>query len=353
MDTKTICLRTPRFAPSQPHTRTITAPLLNHGIPPDCSICERIFDTFTATSSKPEHLSADEILAHGPLLLKPCAGHGLLFARIIQDTEKQGFMVRLDLTYLRMSKDRNSPSTCFWLQDCRFFVAHDYVLLKTDTKINQSGCGLLPNRDWIDSGLPKLWKEKCLKYHGDECERPLKKYSLPNTTPTWLVDVYELRLVSGRPELPYVALSYRWGQMAGLQLQNASIVDFQKSFALSLLDNQIPHTVRNAIDVVKLLGERYMWVDTLCISQDDSLTKLRAIDSMGAYYANAIVTIVAADGDANYGLRGLKGLSHKRDLNLDPLVVDFGKEYKLVNTDIGYDEGEWACSPYFKRAWTF
>ncbi|TID24208.1 HET-domain-containing protein [Venturia nashicola] len=60
-----------------------------------------------------------------------------------------------------------------------------------------------------------------------------------------------------------------------------------------------------------------MWVDTLCISQYDSLTKSREIGLMGAIYANAIVTIVAADGDdTNYGLRGFKGLSDQRDHTL-------------------------------------
>ncbi|KAE9982747.1 hypothetical protein BLS_005489 [Venturia inaequalis] len=332
----------------------MTAPLLNHVIPPDCSICQRIIDAFTAPSSKPKNPFVDEIVAHGPLLLKPCAGHGLLFAGLIQDAGQESFNENMDSVYLKMDFFGQSPVTTFGLHGRGIYLRREYMLLKTDMKINQSGCGKLPNRNWIDSGLPKLWKEECLKHHGDECERPLKRYTIPNTTPTWLVDVYELRLVSGRPELPYVALSYRWGQTAGLRLQNASIVDFQKSFTLPHLDNRIPHTIRNAMDVVKLLGERYLWVDTLCISQDDTLTKSREIDLMGAYYANAIVTIVAADGeDADYGLRGFEGLSQKRDLDLDALAVDFGKEYKLVNTDIGYGEGKWACSPYFKRAWVF
>lgn len=75
---------------------------------------------------------------------------------------------------------------------------------------------------------------------------------------------------------------------------------------------------------------------------------------MGSIYANAIITIVAADGeDANYGLRGFKGLSRNRDLDLDALIIDFGKICKLINADIGSGKGRWACSPYSKRAWVF
>lgn len=118
--------------------------------------------------------------------------------------------------------------------------------------------------------------------------------------------------------------------------------------------SQIPETIRNAIEVVKLLGERYLWVDTLCISQDDKETKSREIDSMAAIYANAILTIVAAEGgNSDYGLRGLKEISQQRDIDMDTLVVDFGEEYKLINVDVGDGRGKWASSPYFTRGWVF
>lgn len=207
---------------------------------------------------------------------------------------------------------------------------------------------------WIDLNIPKIWKNKCRENHGDECELPLKLYNLPNITPTWLVDVDSLALIPGRPDICYVALSYRWGRTAGLQSRKSSVLEFQKPYALSVLMSQIPETIRNAIEVVKLLGERYLWVDTLCISQDDKETKSREIDSMAAIYANAILTIVAAEGgNSDYGLRGLKEISQQRDIDMDTLVVDFGEEYKLINVDVGDGRGKWASSPYFTRGWVF
>jgi hypothetical protein len=191
-------------------------------------------------------------------------------------------------------------------------ILQNIVVLNSGTEANWFGRRQIANRSWIDPALLRLWKDRCHKIHGEDCERPLKAYSLLTVIPTWLLDMHNLRLVPGRPGASYVALSYRWSQTARLQLQNALILEFQKPHALSACLSQIPDTIRNAIDVVKLLGESYMWVDSLCISQDDNRIKIREADSMGAIYANAAITIVAADGeDASDGLRGLEGLSKK------------------------------------------
>ena len=80
-------------------------------------------------------------------------------------------------------------------------------------------------------------------------------------------------------------------------------------------DIEIPKTIRHAIELVGLLGERYLWVDRLCICQDDEETKASQIDIMGDIYGNALVTIIAASGwDANHGLRGIEGITGPRNL---------------------------------------
>jgi Heterokaryon incompatibility protein (HET) len=74
-----------------------------------------------------------------------------------------------------------------------------------------------------------------------------------------------------------------------------------------------PNTVKDAIDLVESLGERYLWVDSLCIVQDDDEWKCSQINNMASIYANSHLTIIAADGDSSdYGLRGLRGISGPR-----------------------------------------
>lgn len=62
------------------------------------------------------------------------------------------------------------------------------------------------------------------------------------------------------------------------------------------------------MSLVKTLGERYLWVDALCIVQDDPVQKHLDIQRMDFIYSKAFATIVAMHGkDADAGLPGVRG----------------------------------------------
>lgn len=64
----------------------------------------------------------------------------------------------------------------------------------------------------------------------------------------------------------------------------------------------MPVTIQDAISLCAQLGERYLWVDSLCIVQDTP-DKHSQIQQMDQIYHNAALCIVAATGrDANAGL---------------------------------------------------
>jgi hypothetical protein len=68
----------------------------------------------------------------------------------------------------------------------------------------------------------------------------------------------------------------------------------------------LPKTIRDAIDLVRALKERYLWVDALCLVQNDQADMQKGIDIMDIIYERAVMTIVAASGDsANSGLPGV------------------------------------------------
>lgn len=60
----------------------------------------------------------------------------------------------------------------------------------------------------------------------------------------------------------------------------------------------LSQTVQDAILVTRKLGVRYLWVDALCIVQDDESSKNKEIDRMGKVYANAVLTISASSSQS-------------------------------------------------------
>ncbi|KAI1447075.1 HET-domain-containing protein [Annulohypoxylon stygium] len=118
--------------------------------------------------------------------------------------------------------------------------------------------------------------------------------------PSRLIDCRTLKLVKvSKSPCTYFALSYVWGQKP-----HEHYSSHPKSLA------EFPRTIRDAIQVTKQLGYRYLWVDRYCIDQDDWNEKHRQIHDMGSIYNNASLTIIAAAGaDPSYGL---PGVSRKR-----------------------------------------
>lgn len=116
-------------------------------------------------------------------------------------------------------------------------------------------------KEWIR--VCNLTHETCRRLNTD---KPGEK--LVAAMPTRLVDLGNpLRLVEsgGIKPSPYVALSHCWGKTETLCTTTKSITEFMESMDL----NSLPETFRNAIQVTRGIGIRYLWIDSLCIIQDD------------------------------------------------------------------------------------
>lgn len=89
----------------------------------------------------------------------------------------------------------------------------------------------------------------------------------------------------------YTALSYCWGGSRLFQTTKALYYDFQREINLE----EMPRTLLDAVTVTRNLGIRYLWIDALCIIQDDLLDLVSEIDKMTDIYKNATV-VIAAEG---------------------------------------------------------
>lgn len=88
----------------------------------------------------------------------------------------------------------------------------------------------------------------------------------------------------------YIALSYCWGEPQLITLTARSLDIFKEGIDMQIL----PRTIQDAITVTRGLRQQYLWVDALCIFQDDEDAKARDISEMHDIYKNAFLTICAS-----------------------------------------------------------
>jgi hypothetical protein len=89
---------------------------------------------------------------------------------------------------------------------------------------------------------------------------------------------------------PYAALSYCWGGDQPIKAATKTITNLMQSIEFTAL----PATLRDAVVATDALGLRYLWIDALCIIQDDNDNKAIEIASMPLIYSRATITIVAS-----------------------------------------------------------
>ncbi|KAJ5918102.1 HET domain protein [Penicillium verhagenii] len=90
----------------------------------------------------------------------------------------------------------------------------------------------------------------------------------------------------------YIALSYIWGiRPQPVQLMKENIQKLKDSIDY----DELPKTIQDVIRVAQGLGVQYVWVDALCIVQDDGDFKKEQIGQMKNIYGNAYLTVQAGN----------------------------------------------------------
>jgi len=91
-------------------------------------------------------------------------------------------------------------------------------------------------------------------------------------------------------EATYAALSHCWGKSRQFTTTTATIEQHKLNIELSLL----PKTFQDAIVFCQKLRIEYLWIDSLCIVQDDRADWELEAAKMGSIYENAFITLAAA-----------------------------------------------------------
>ncbi|KAH6659131.1 heterokaryon incompatibility protein-domain-containing protein [Truncatella angustata] len=92
----------------------------------------------------------------------------------------------------------------------------------------------------------------------------------------------------------YIALSYCWGQESFLKSTKENIASFHKEIRWDML----PPLFQDVVRIAKGLDVPFVWIDSLCIVQDDELDWKIQAPKMGDIYANAFLTVAAASSSS-------------------------------------------------------
>ncbi|KAF2114348.1 heterokaryon incompatibility protein-domain-containing protein [Lophiotrema nucula] len=168
-----------------------------------------------------------------------------------------------------------------------------------------TGCPPIPSADSLEAHKrTSSWLARCLKnYDGrhGHCVTSISGERFPRL-PTRVIDVgsntdgTSVRLIESHGlSARFWALSHCWGSpdKQPLKTTKATLSDRLVDIGLESL----PKTFRDAITFTRNQGVRYLWIDSLCIIQDDTSDWERESKSMAAVYEQAEVVIVSADAE--------------------------------------------------------
>lgn len=159
----------------------------------------------------------------------------------------------------------------------------------------QIGFPVLPQSNEFRFTLIRRWIKWCDKKHS--CNNLHGK-----DMPSRLIDVGTSladtpRLVSGKgmTQSKYIALSHRWGLTPGERAQYCTTKDNFEAQHTAI--NCLAPNFRDAVEVARAVGVRYLWIDSLCIIQGDPEDWEEQAKLMERVYASAYFTIAATSAE--------------------------------------------------------
>ncbi|CAG9940098.1 unnamed protein product [Clonostachys rosea f. rosea IK726] len=187
------------------------------------------------------------------------------------------------------------------LKDGSTFMTDELLLYTTR---DDEAASMIKARDRIT----KLWTEEafsmakacidnCVREHRANCP-PLQTMSL---LPDRVIDCAntsnpKIVLTSGQTYAPYVTLSYVWGgPQPMLTTKNVG-----KYTTDGFIMTDFPQSIQDAITATNKIGQRYLWIDALCILQDSPEDKTVQLGKMHAIYKNSYITINAASASSTH-----------------------------------------------------
>lgn len=178
--------------------------------------------------------------------------------------------------------------------------------------------------------------------------RRLLDVESPNDPFTFrVVEVEEANLKGVR----YMTLSHCWGTSDFLKLTKLTRAALYTGMKVS----RLAQTFQDAIYVCRFMAIRYLWIDSLCIIQDDKQDWAEQSMKMSAVYRNSYCNIAAAASeDSSQGV--FRSRSIQRLESMWPCLLKGLRPSEPKTCHRILFEGQWErldSSPLSKRAWVY
>ncbi|KAK4556980.1 hypothetical protein LTR86_005961 [Recurvomyces mirabilis] len=197
----------------------------------------------------------------------------------------------------------------------------------------------------------RRWIAKCSREHM-RCKRvsqsqPKRLLELLDLTN----EMSDIRLVSSNiiaPDAQYVALSYCWGKDEPLKTDRTNIWQHQDRIEFA----KLARTHQDAVKLVRKLGIRYLWIDALCIVQDDPGEWTAEAARMGKiFHGAAFDLVVARASSATEGFLQPRQTTVWRECRLPEKETDL-RSVQSDYTGISYMAGMWRTEDFVSQlAW--
>ena len=207
--------------------------------------------------------------------------------------------------------------------------------------------------------LAKTWLNSCLSKH-KQCRR---QGTFPDPKPNRLLmlsgspdhpSLYLAEVTTQQSHIAYLTLSHCWGTGPLLTTTREKY----HSYLQGIPYTDLPQTFKDAVTIALRLGYYAIWIDALCIIQDEKEDWESTAPNMGFIYGNSVCTIAALSSADSAG-----GCYHKRrPLSFLPCSINTknGNTLKLsaarargireVNNPV-QNMGNFDAPPLHRRGW--
>lgn len=196
--------------------------------------------------------------------------------------------------------------------------------------------------------------EHCYQHH--DCQFQEFKPHLPSRILDIGEDDDQIRLVEGDGRRTrYLCLSYCWGGVQPLKTMSQNIADHMASIPWTA----IPKLFQDLIHLARKLCIRYVWIDSLCIIQDDYEDWAKESSKMCQIYENSYLTVSATTAEnCNAGLWDVSSNSMEEMEGISAQGVHYSwlaiYGFPILHprlSDSHFNRA--ALWPVFDRAWAF